>query len=380
VIARIEAIVDGGAFQALEPEWNVLLRASSASNVFLSWEWVSLWWNIYGRGSRLHILTARDATGALVGIAPLKRRGLGLFGVGLVDVAEFIGTGGEVTPERLDFIVRRGDEPVVTAALAEAVCRDRSLAGIDLRPFAGDSPNLPIVLEVFQRNRRTLLRTQRDSVCPVMALPPTWAEFLSSRSRNYRKKIGEYERRCARDFHAVVRLSATEAEVARDMSVLIDLHLRRWGRESRAFQTREYVAFHRQFARRMLQGGHLRLFVLESDSTPLAALYCFALDGRYYYYQAGRDPERSQHRPGLVLLHAAIKHAIEEGIGVFDFLTGAEAYKYTWAAGEHISVRVTDWRTRPMQAVGYAARLLDSATHDPPWRRELPRLPVGKDL
>ena len=39
------------------------IEASSARNLFLSWEWVSLWWTIYGRGDRLHVLVARDGDG-----------------------------------------------------------------------------------------------------------------------------------------------------------------------------------------------------------------------------------------------------------------------------------------------------------------------------
>ena len=379
MIPRVDVVVEPAAFAALAPEWNALLRVSSAHNVFLTWEWISLWWTIYGGGSRLNVLVARDATGGLAGLAPLKRRSPGVLGFGLVDVTEFIGVGGDVTPERLDFIVRRGDEAAVSTAFADALCADRTIAGIDLRPFSADSANLPIVREAFQRNGRHLLRTHPDSVCPVMQLPSTWAEFLATRSRNYRKKIGEYQRRCLRDFHATVRLSSSPDEVARDMDVLGDLHVRRWGSASRAFQTPAYVDFHRQFARRMFDTGCLRLFVMETDTTPVAALYCFALDGRYYYYQAGRDPGRSQHRPGLVLLHVAIKRAIEEGVGVFDFLSGAEAYKYTWASSELASVRVTDWRTRSMQALGGAVQLLESAKQSPPWRRAPAPPPAEKD-
>jgi CelD/BcsL family acetyltransferase involved in cellulose biosynthesis len=362
VPAQIEAIVDDASFGALEREWNPLLAVSSANNIFLSWEWVSLWWAIYGRGTRLNVVVARDRHGALLGIAPLQRRILGVLGLAHVQVGEFIGAGGDVTPERLDFIVRPGCEASVTPAMVDFLCRDRTLAGVDLRPFAAESPNLPLLMQAFHRNGRHLVRAQQDSVCPVLRLPSTWAEFVGTRSRNYRKKLGEYERRCKRDFGAVVRLSATEADVRRDMSTLIDLHIRRWGSASRAFRTAQYVDFHRQFAQRLLARNRLRLFVLEGDDKPLAALYCFLLDGRYYYYQAGRDPERSQHRPGLVLLHAAIRHAIEEGVGLFDFLTGNEAYKYIWAGEQQASVRLTDWRTRPMSAVGRIARLFDHAS------------------
>jgi hypothetical protein len=231
VPAQVEIIVDAVRFAALQPHWNRLLEASGSASIFLTWEWVSLWWAIYGAGSTLNVLVARDAAGDLVGIAPLKRRTLGPFG--LVQVAEFIGVGGEVTPERLDFIVSRGHEAAVTAGMLDVLCRDDTLSGIDLRPLSADSPNLTTVTDTLRRNGRRLCTTSKDSVCPVLRLPATWTEFLHGRSRNYRKKIGEYERRCARDFQATVRVTSAEAEIDRDMSVLIDLHVRRWGRASK---------------------------------------------------------------------------------------------------------------------------------------------------
>ena len=53
---RVDRVDDEPGLRALAPEWDPLLEASSARNLFLSWEWVSLWWTIYGRGDRLHVL------------------------------------------------------------------------------------------------------------------------------------------------------------------------------------------------------------------------------------------------------------------------------------------------------------------------------------
>ena len=46
VPAHVEVIVDAAGFAALQPEWNRLLEASGSGNIFLTWEWVSLWWAI----------------------------------------------------------------------------------------------------------------------------------------------------------------------------------------------------------------------------------------------------------------------------------------------------------------------------------------------
>jgi CelD/BcsL family acetyltransferase involved in cellulose biosynthesis len=357
---RIELIDDDARFAALEPEWNDLVDASTARNIFLTWEWVALWWQIYGAGSRLHVLAARDEAGTLLGLAPLKRRPIRVLGVAFVHVVEFLGTGGDVTPERLDFIIREGHETSAGAALVDALFDGEGQHGFDLRPFASNSAVLPFLRRRL-RDSASAWGDVADSACPVMALPATREEFLESRSRNYRKKMGEYQRRCARDYGASVRLSATPDEVRRDMDALVHLHRKRWEDKSRSFKTARYIEFHHAFAQRLLARGWIRLFVLESSTAPLAVLYCFAYGDRYYYYQAGRDPEFAKHRVGLVIMHHAMEQAIAERVPFFDFLSGREDYKYMWAAEEATSVRLSRWRSPAVRTLTRIAALAGSA-------------------
>jgi CelD/BcsL family acetyltransferase involved in cellulose biosynthesis len=354
---RVACIEIERGFEALRDEWNDVLARSASNNLFLTWEWVSTWWELYGAGAHLYVLTARADDGSLVGIAPLHRRPRTVLGLGSVDVLEFIGSGGDVTPEQLDFIVVSGAEAEVTPAFVSFIEEDPRVRGIDLRPFAAGSPNLPHVDRVL-RSMRGHLSCDADSICPVLPLPASKAEFIASRSRNYRKKIGEYQRRCARDFGAHVRLSASQAELDRDMGALVTLHRKRWAGRSRAFRTTAYLEFHRRLARRLFDKGWVRMFALDSARGPLAVLYCFAYADRYYFYQAGRDPQWSKHRVGLVLMHNAIERAIEERAHVFDFLRGEEEYKYMWAAAEVRAVRLAHWRTWPAWAVGRLAIVL----------------------
>jgi CelD/BcsL family acetyltransferase involved in cellulose biosynthesis len=357
---RVACIESERGFRALRDEWNDVLARSGSNNLFLTWEWVSTWWELYGAGGRLYVLTARDEAGLLVGLAPLQRRRRRVLGVGAVDVLEFIGYGGDVTPEQLDFIVARGLESTVTPALIAYVEDDSDIRGLDLRPFAATSPNLEYV-EAALRTVRGHLQRHADSVCPVLPLPATREEFLAGRSKNYRKKMGEYQRRCERDLGSHVRLSASDEELERDMRNLVELHQKRWDGRSRAFRTPAYIEFHRRLAHRLFDRGWVRMFSLDSKHGPLAMLYCFAYADRYYFYQAGRDPEWNKHRVGLVLMHKAIEQAIAEHARVFDFLRGEEDYKYMWAADEVKAVRLAHWKTWPAWAVGRLAMVLAGA-------------------
>ena len=354
----IDLVATERGLEALQEEWNPLLKSSSADTLFLTWEWISTWWQVYGQLDVLHVLTARLPDGRLVGIAPLRRVKRGVRAVWRYDSIEFIGHGGDVTPEYLDIIAAPGHEATVVDAFAHKLCADDTIDAIDLRPSSAASATIAR-LEARLRSNGGQVTRLPDSVCPVLSLPDTPEAFLAGRSRNYRKKMGEYERACRRDLQATVRTSRTQEEVSRDMDVLVDLHHRRWDGSSRSFQSPEYIEFHRCLGRTLFGRGWIRLFSLESGSSTIASLYCFSYGGRYYYYQAGRDPFYTKHRVGLVLMHKVIQEAIKEGATLFDFLRGEEPYKFHWATHTVANVRLVYRKDAPTRAAARAQSVFE---------------------
>lgn len=361
-------IQDEAGLRALRHEWNALLQSSCSNNLFLTWEWVSTWWRIYGDGSRLRVLAARSPEGRLVGVAPLKSACRKVLGLWVVEVIEFIGHGGDVTPEYLDFIVEPKYEVSVVSAFAAWLCADPGVRVLDLRPFAAQSPNLERLERALAEGGGRLRRFP-DSVCPILPLPSSTEEFVAGRTRNYRKKVRESERRCERDLAVRLRVSASAEEIVRDLQLLADLHHKRWDGRSRAFQSPQYLEFHQQLSRVLLERGWVRLFTLESRSTPIALLYCFAYADRYYFYQAGRDPRYARHRVGLVLMHKVIQEAIRERAKVFDFLRGEEDYKYHWASSNAKNVRLVYSKTLPGRTAARGRALVDVLLRSLPHRR-----------
>lgn len=349
---RVEVIVTAEGLRRLRPEWDALLRAASADTVFLTWEWLLTWWEVYGAGAQLRVLTARDVAGRLIGLAPLKVVSHRVMHVGF-DRVEFIGWGKDVTPEYLDFIVWRGWEERVVPLFVEYLMRSSGVV-LDLGPFRADSPALGTLTDTLAE-RGDEMRHLPVARSPILDLPETVDAFMASRSRNYRKKVREYERRCNRDLAASVRMSQTPEELERDMAALVSLHHKRWNGTSRAFRTDEYRRFHREVAARLMSRGWMRMFTLETASRPLAMLYCFAYGHRYYYYQGGWDPDYASYRVGLVLMHRVVQQAIAEEARVFDFLRGEEEYKYRWATRHVSSVRLTAYR-------GVGVRTVSTAT------------------
>jgi CelD/BcsL family acetyltransferase involved in cellulose biosynthesis len=342
---RLDVVTDARGLAALQTEWDVLLQSTASNTIFLTWDWIATWWEIYGSTTQLHVVTARDQTGTLVGIAPLqivKHRP----GIWKTDIIQFIGCGSDVTPEYLDFIVAPGLEESVIPRFLAHLDANRRFAYLDLRPFAAQSRCLS-VMESFFAARGGGIRRTLESVCPVLSLPESLEEFTRTRSSHYRKNIGYYDRRCVRDLSVNLRVAETPADVRAQMTTLMELHGKRWDGQSRAFRSQQYRAFHERLACLGLKRGWTRLFTLESRARPLAVLYCFHYGGRYYFYQTGRDPEFDRFRVGQVLLHRVIQEAIKEHARSFDFLRGPEGYKYQWDVEEIRNDRLIAWKDIP---------------------------------
>ncbi|SPP99508.1 putative Protein involved in cellulose biosynthesis (CelD)-like protein [Candidatus Sulfobium mesophilum] len=327
----IEEITKLEDFMKLAPEWNLLLKESDSDNIFLTWEWVSNWWNVYGEGKKLRVMAVRDDTKGLVAIAPLygtERRVMK--GVAVREI-RFIGTGGDVSPDYLDVIIKRGMEEEVIEALVRHLCADRKWDVASLTDIRADSPNLEL-LKNLASGSGLLVRTKPCAVCPYIKLPPFWEEYLGGLSANMRYNVKRRMRNLEKAFAARYFLWQDTETLTSAMELLAALHSRRWEEKgtSRSFSTPQYNAFHQAVALDFARKGWLNLSCLELDGEIVGMFYDYRYGNKIYYYQAGFDPEFSRYSPGLALRAYVIRDAIEEGFEEVDLLKGAYDFKYLW--------------------------------------------------
>ena len=58
------------------------------------------------------------------------------------------------------------------------------------------------------------------------------------------------------------------------------------------------------------------------------------------YYNAGIDPDARDLSPGVLMVYAYVRRALERGLRRMDFLRGDEPYKYEWGAVDEPIQRV----------------------------------------
>jgi len=355
-----ELISDVGRFANMREEWRELARHGHCCSPFLLWEWLYPWWETYGDGRELALVTCRHG-GKLVGIAPLMwgvRRGR------TIDrrTLGFIGTGERALGDYFGLILARGHEDQVRLALLEevsGVLHDGLTAELTLMAADGDMARL--VEALAGRGLEAIVRPRRNSV--LVTLPGSFEEFVESvpspRRRSYLRNQDEALRG---RFSSIEYTSArTEAEMLELIAALSGFSRERLTGDgtASAWEEESFCRCMLRICAAFLECGGLRLEGLRLDGAVAAVLMGFVHGGTYFLYQISFDPGFAEFRPGHCLIGHRIRESIREGLTSFDFLAGEHGYKTTYSDGRKRLADVTVfwptprslWRT----GLGYIA-------------------------
>lgn len=302
------------SLDAVKPaEWRRL--AESAGHVFATREWLLPWWRHYGKARRQLIGVVRTG-GNLTAIVPLYE-----WWKGGIPVLRFVGHG---PSDQLGPICAPPSDATAAAAVREAVC------AVPLRRFVLLAEN---VAGEQHFGDLTGARSLYREASPVLRFEHnSWDEFLEERGRNFRQQVRRFPRKLSQLGTVSYRLATDPERLPRDLDTLFQLHRKRWGGTETDFL--RAAPFHRQFAAQALEQGWLRLWFLELDGKPVAALHGFRFAGVESAYQSGRDPALGQQPVGFVLLSHAVREALTDGMGEYRFLRGGEAYKERFSTSD----------------------------------------------
>lgn len=323
----VDVVADVRAFEALREQWTALLDSTGSWNPFLTWEWMSAWWTHLREAATLNIVTVRSA-GQLIAIAPLMivRRGLTT-----AARLEFVGVGGGA--DYLDVIVRAGHEPAAVEALARWLEAQQLALHLDHLP---PSPASARLRQELARSGWTAIEGSPD-VCPFIDLAgQTWDSYLSSVGSSHRANVRRRLRALEAKFDMRFTRVDSHEERRRALEALFMFHDQRWADcgGSTAFSTLPLRAFHHDVTRSALDRGWLRMYTLSLGDELVGAMYGFARDGRFYFFQHGSHAAYAGHSLGIVLMALTIRAAIDEKMREFDMLYGHESYKKLWARQE----------------------------------------------
>jgi CelD/BcsL family acetyltransferase involved in cellulose biosynthesis len=327
-------------FAALAPEWNAVLHTSLADTPFLTLEWQQTWWDCLGEG-QLFVITVRDG-GALVGLAPLfmlsqpaahgsVRHVLRL--IGSVDASDY-----------LDLVAVRGREREVFDALLDALAQSTEWDALDLYNVPAASATRSILPELVAA-RDWQFSAAPQVVCPIIALPGTFEDYVQSLDKKERHELRRKLRR-SDGVEGLTWYAITSDDRSHDLDAaaeaFIDLMMK-----SRADKSDFMTDRMRRFFHRMIHathaGGFLHLAFLEVGGMKAATYLSFDYKRKRLVFNSGLETTGFQAlSAGIVLAARLIEEAIGRGYTEFDFLRGDEAYKYRLGAQDtwiyHVAV------------------------------------------
>lgn len=320
-------------FPNIKEQWNSLLRASSNDEFFLTWEWVFVWWTVYGKNRKLLILLIKDENENLVGIAPLYVQKEKLFGFLKFNKIQFLGTDSNVCPEYLNIVIKQGSEKFVINEILDYFKKnEKSWDIISLSEIIKSHTITNYILQISKIKKIPAFAKQIKTPCVYIKLPSDWNTLLQTLSQNFKFNIRKGRKNISQIANSEIEFYLNEEFLSEKLNDLFFLHnkrMRRKGKDGK-FNLETYKTFHSKLIKMM---SHYKLLsILKIDQLPVAILYGFMYRQKIYMYQSGFDPDSLYTKYSIiqVLLSYLIEKSITLGCKEFDFLRGKELYKYRW--------------------------------------------------
>ena len=319
-------------------EWRELARRLGGLSYFATPDWVLGWWETIGEGVAGEVATWRGEGGrleAVVGLARTRQLLHPRLPVG-VPVWTNLGSGAggadhcgwPVAPDRVGEV-----RSWVAERTSDAAVMLSNLDPDSGRPFAPQGAK-PVAA----------------SRCPRLAVPDE--EQAIGSSRNLRKQLRAYTRK-ALDQGVTFRWVAPEQMTDALLEMVFRLHERRWSIADGASSfDRTRAALHRRLIARAGAGHGPAMMLAEHDGQAIGVNYGFLWAEEFAAFQSGWHPDWAAAHLGTVLDGETIRAVRAAGVRTYDFLRGAEAYKYRFGAVDRVD---ETW----LLARGGSGRLLD---------------------
>jgi CelD/BcsL family acetyltransferase involved in cellulose biosynthesis len=325
-------------FEQLGAEWNALLERGVCRVPFLRAEYQRAWWQHLGGGewseAQLLVVSARDETGRLAGVAPLfaarnSENRPALLLVGSHAISDF-----------LDLIVEPKDLDAFAGGLLDRLTAVDVPAWdvLDLYNLPADSPSRPALARAAAA-RGWAATEQHLEPTPIIRLPASWEAYLAMMDKKERHELKRKMRR-AEGGEDQISWRMVDSEATETFLEMMALDA-----DKAHFLTPAMRAQFREIVNAARAHGWLQLVFLEVNGCPAAAYLNFDFGNRLWIYNSAIDQRFSALSTGWVLLGNLLRWAIENKRAAFDFMRGGEDYKFRFGAVAEMIYRLQLSRT-----------------------------------
>ncbi|MFC1930631.1 GNAT family N-acetyltransferase [Chloroflexota bacterium] len=317
---RMSYTVTQESFDSLASYWTDSSQRLKWGSVFVLPPWLKVWWREFKPETEL-CLSAVKQGADIIGIAPLMVKGGKASLIGSVDVCDY-----------LDFVIVPGKESDFFNALLDDLSQ-KGIDGLDLRALRPDSTVLTYLAGIVEK-RGYEISCHSESVSVELDLPANWEEYLALLDKKQRHEVRRKLRRLWEADEVAYRCVQVGQKEVGDLTSIF-LKLFSLSREEKAnFMTTKMESFFNSLAKAMAEVGLLRYGILEIGKMPVAMIMGFDYNDTMYLYNSAYDPQYNSLSVGLLSKVLCLKESITRGKKKWDFLKGAEEYKYQLGGGE----------------------------------------------
>jgi len=172
---------------------------------------------------------------------------------------------------------------------------------------------------------------ETEDVCPQLDLPTTWEEYMGLLSKSGRHELRRKLRKLPQGGPVDLESLRSPEEVDAAFPDFVRMHVES-RTEKAEFMTERMATFFRRMARALAAEGLIELLFLRLGGARVAGVLAFRGDGEVLLYNSGYDPAYAGLSVGLLSKVMLLERAIDDCRCRFDFLRGAEPYKYDLGA------------------------------------------------
>jgi CelD/BcsL family acetyltransferase involved in cellulose biosynthesis len=323
-------LTDEARVASIIPEWLRLASAFEGSSYFQTPDWVLSWWETVGARTPTRLAAWRDGAGRLEALVALSRGREALHRRLPLNVSLYVNAGsGAGDADHCGWLVAAERSDDVRRWLQEAA-GDGALL---VRSAAPDWPG-----EAILPGRARVVAT---TACPRVTLS------AEGPSHSFERQLRRFERRLAAKGVEFGYVAPGEVDHGL-LKSLFSLHAQ--GREGSSFHP-DQLELHRRLTDRAAPDRGPAAVTARRGESLVGMLYGFCWGDTFAAYQSGWDRSYARDGLGNLLILRAFEFAAGRGARTFDFLRGAERYKYRFGASDRSD---RSW----LVARGAAGRLL----------------------
>ena len=327
--ATIRIVTDLEEFKSLEEVWNnVLHQCREHSSIYLTYEWSWIWWKHFGAGKKLNILII-ESEGEVIGIIPLMKvdHGLGLFKIHVLE------TIGSTNYNNVGLIPIKNNKEAMIALIKyfqEELSGNKSILRLTFVPANSYFLNLLRGHDHIDM-KSTVIREKFMTLAPYISLPTTWEEYFSSLGKRRRKVLHRALRSLEKE-HTFEFKHFTLDTMEEELGRYFKLHQARWQSINirSIFSNPRMREFYIEIANHFSKKDWLYFSYLTIDGEMVSAEFGSIYNQKLYAFNAARDIRYLKYSVGHLHKMYLLQDAIRKQLVEFDFLKGAEPYKFYW--------------------------------------------------